>query len=620
MTTLNRDNSIDNFIINVAPDLPDTRDWNYKPALVNLKRFIDPPRNLHILNQEDEGACTGFGLAAVINYLNQQRGCMDKKASPRMLYEMAKIYDEWEGEEYSGSSCRGAIKGWDNMGVAEDQLWKYVPNDKGKLSIEAAKNARSTTIGAYFRLTHRISDFHSAINEAGVVYCSAKVHDGWSEKNLQDDVIKFNKKDKGGHSFAIIGYNDVGFWVQNSWGKSWGNDGLAIWTYEDWQKNIQDAWVLRLALETPQIWHKPNDRSMTNDQRVTASKGPSRGEIAGHFVHVDDGEFHEKDKYWSTLDDVKITTTNLEKSDKYDHVLFYFHGGLNKPSASANRIAAMKDVFKENRVYPYHFMYDTGLMEELKDVIFRKKRKVHDRAEGITSATDWLLEKITRIPGRALWREMKRGARSPFNIPGAGTKVIELFLKALEGNNKRRKIEGKNPIQIHIVGHSTGAIMGGWMLNRINQLNNVTLLRISSATLLAPAASTDFFDDYYLPLLSTAVTKFGIDNLDIQCLSEKLELDDTVGPYRKSLLYLVSRAFEESKKMPILGMKKFHNKFSHHNNLNLIYSNGINGREVRSYSETHGGFDNDIHSMNTILKRILTNDVKRLFVPEDLDY
>ena len=28
-----------------------------------------------------------------------------------MLYEMAKKYDEWEGEDYVGSSARGAIKG-----------------------------------------------------------------------------------------------------------------------------------------------------------------------------------------------------------------------------------------------------------------------------------------------------------------------------------------------------------------------------------------------------------------------------------------------------------------------------------------------------------------------------
>ena len=90
------DANISGYEVNVAPDLPDIRDWPYQPALVNLERHLDPPRNLHILDQKSEGACTGFGLAAVINYLNQQRQEFDLRVSARMLYEMAKRHDEWE--------------------------------------------------------------------------------------------------------------------------------------------------------------------------------------------------------------------------------------------------------------------------------------------------------------------------------------------------------------------------------------------------------------------------------------------------------------------------------------------------------------------------------------------
>ncbi len=433
------------------------------------------------------------------------------------------------------------------------------------------------------------------------------------------DTIQFSKEDKGGHAFAIVGYNEVGFWVQNSWGKEWGNDGLAIWTYEDWQQNIQDAWVLRLALSTPQIWHESNDVN-ANNTKATASKGPERGKIAGHFVHLDDGDFKQTGKYWSTLNDVKITTENLEKSDKYDHLLIYFHGGLNNPAASAKRISAMKDVFKANRIYPYHFMYDTGLMEELKDVIFRKKKDVSDRAEGITSATDWIIEKLSHIPGRALWREMKRGAKSPFNQSGAGTKVIELFANAIINNNKIRHQQGKTPFKIHIVGHSTGAIMAGWMLNRMNQMLAKKVVRIASTSLLAPAASLNNFTRNYMPVLTSSSSKFGIDKLYIYCLDKYLEKKDTVGPYRKSLLYLVSRAFEEKKKMPILGMQKHHDQLPKMKNMQLIYSQGENGSEIKSFSETHGGFDNDIKTMNDILLTVLNEIPRRAFTVSDLKY
>ena len=137
----------DGHILSALPDVPDLRDWPFEPSLGKLNRFIRPPSGLIILDQEREGACTGFALAAIINLLNQRRG--DKtRVSPRMLYEMAKRHDEWPGEGYAGSSCRGAIKGWYNMGVCRDSQWKYTENSPGELTVARAKDARKHTIGA----------------------------------------------------------------------------------------------------------------------------------------------------------------------------------------------------------------------------------------------------------------------------------------------------------------------------------------------------------------------------------------------------------------------------------------------------------------------------------------
>jgi hypothetical protein len=53
-----------------------------------------------ILNQGQEGACTGLGLATVANYLLRRRKIVSdpKPVSARMLYEMARRYDEWPGK------------------------------------------------------------------------------------------------------------------------------------------------------------------------------------------------------------------------------------------------------------------------------------------------------------------------------------------------------------------------------------------------------------------------------------------------------------------------------------------------------------------------------------------
>ncbi len=602
-------NSIGNVPLNTVPDIPDARDYFYQPPLITLRHAVDPPATLRILDQGDEGACTGFGLAAVINKLNHDRGS-DITVSPRMLYEMAKRYDSWPGEDYAGSSCRGAIKGWHSMGVCEDRLWKFQAGDKDRhLSIERAKNARSNTIGAYYRIRPNIVHMHGALNETSAIYVSANIHDGWSEKSVKRGVIRPRKKTIGAHAFAVVGYDETGFWIQNSWGDSWGKNGLAHWSYEDWQDNVLDAWVVRLALPTPQLWNREFKNKSQDKTTLFGSNGPRRSRIAGHFVHIDDGLFDNGGKYWSSLEDVRCTSSLVAKSDKYDHLLFYAHGGLNSVDDSARRIAALKDLFKANRIYPYHFMYDTGILEEIKDLVLGKKSRAEGMVGGVGDWLDQVVEHVTRRPGRALWREMKSDAEVSFTRSSrAGCRTLQSFLDALQAPSAK-------PKKIHLAGHSTGAILIAHLLRALEKMK--TKIRISSVSLLAPAASVALFESHYRPLLGGRRGKFGIDQLNIYNLSDKLEKNDNVAlVYRKSLLYLVSNAFEEEKGEPILGMQKFAEDIDRHRKMEFITCPD----RSRSMSKSHGGFDNDTKTMNDLVKTILGQAPKRKFEDSDLDY
>ncbi len=46
--------------LNATPDVPDFRDYIYEPALIQLRPAMEPPQDLHILDQHSEGACTGL--------------------------------------------------------------------------------------------------------------------------------------------------------------------------------------------------------------------------------------------------------------------------------------------------------------------------------------------------------------------------------------------------------------------------------------------------------------------------------------------------------------------------------------------------------------------------------
>lgn len=82
-------------IFDARPDRVDYRDRRYAPPLVSLPpQYPDPSfittfladyTKIHklVLDQGAEGACTGFGLAAVINYLNWRKHLEEVKQRGR---------------------------------------------------------------------------------------------------------------------------------------------------------------------------------------------------------------------------------------------------------------------------------------------------------------------------------------------------------------------------------------------------------------------------------------------------------------------------------------------------------------------------------------------------------
>ena len=266
--------------LDVRPDDTDARDYPFRPSLALLPKTLDHRRYAPVLDQQTEGACVGFALATVINVSQtmrqrtsspRTRATKPDPVSMRMLYEMGRRYDEWKGEDYEGTSLRGAMKGWHKHGVTTDRLWKYKtapssPPDR-QLTPERAADARRRPIGAYYRIVDSdVSQVQAALVEGDAVLASAWVHAGWQPEKLRRRGAGLPKQivprtsQLGLHAFAIVGYTPEGFIIQNSWGKDWGSQGYALLGYDDWFESRQDAWVARPGPETrdsagaPQIY------------------------------------------------------------------------------------------------------------------------------------------------------------------------------------------------------------------------------------------------------------------------------------------------------------------------------------------------------------------------------
>ena len=156
---------------------------------------------------------------------------------------------------------------------------------------------------------------------------------------------------------------------------------------------------------------------------------------------------------------------------------------------------------------------------------------------------------------------------------------------------------------------------------------------------MAPAISIDLFKRKFLPLI-----EYNSDlNPTLYVLSDKGERDDDVGPYGKSLLYLVSNAFERTRETPLLGMEKFINSANRELDKKYIdtdvakllkkdfkgwprlviageaAANRQIGADI-SRSDSHGGFDNDSFTLNSVLFRILGKRPTRKFDARDLQF
>jgi hypothetical protein len=566
---------------NVRPDAIDLRDWEYRPNIA-----LAPPDTLFpndpraVKQQGDSNACTGFALATVIEYLLERSPRPAEEISGFMLYSMARRYDEWAEDDTadSGSSLRGALKGWGRHGASASRLWT-------KLRMPAASNvpdedwwldAVKRPIGAYYRIApENVRDIHVALKEVGAVYASALTHRGWDElagrkrtpAPTSVEAIPVIEEHRGaadqGHAFAIVGYTRRGFIVQNSWGMTWGRGGFAVLPYTDWLRNAMDCWVVQLGVMTVEHESVSRAPSLRVDKsgRAVVSSNPTLAdhEISPFVVNMEnEGRLSERGRFRTNDDDlhalfathmrVASELWGLKAADTMD-VAIYAHGGLTDEDAAAETARAWIPHLYSHRIFPIFLMWETGAVETLGNLF---EDAVHGEAElgpargGFKERfKDWLderLEGLARLPGSKLWGEMKQNAAALAGHADAGAvKLLELF--------SSRSLRAYLPrLRVHLVGHSAGAIVHSHLGARALRQR----LDVATISLLAPAVRLDVFD----ALLGNALVERRIRVLVANLTDAAERSDDTCSPYGHSLLYLVARSFEDRQETPLVGMEK----------------------------------------------------------------
>jgi hypothetical protein len=161
--------------------------------------------------------------------------------------------------------------------------------------------------------------------------------------------------------------------------------------------------------------------------------------------------------------------------------------------------------------------------------------------------------------------------------------------------------------KLHLVAHSAGAIVLGYLLSALGRFN-LNQVELGTIHLMAPACTVAFFKEHYEPYLTGKGAMKLQDSIYLYNLTDQLEQDDTVSAnipllpsYSRSLLYLVSRAYEQVPSTPLAGMQAYAREMPSHSKLEIAYSNGGGGKTA---SRSHGGFDNDAATLGTIMSSI----------------
>ena len=238
---------------------PDTVDPRDHPMFARHLALTTPPRRAQtssgmppVVDQGNEGACTGNGLASMFDYYHPNRPV----SARRFIYANELIAEGTWGTD-AGAMPRDGLKVLKNIGVPPESLCKYRPGYDFKVrpSKAAYTAAAAHKIGGYTAL-FSVDEVVAAIAAHTPVGIGAALFKQFeSDEAANTGVITLpapGERDIGGHFFVACDYDlDANIAIcRNSWGP-WGMPTkLGYFTlpllYLANRKITSDMWTMRL--------------------------------------------------------------------------------------------------------------------------------------------------------------------------------------------------------------------------------------------------------------------------------------------------------------------------------------------------------------------------------------
>jgi C1A family cysteine protease len=210
-----------------------------------------------IMEQGDIDACVPNCISTVYYYNTFKQGnYLNFRISRLFLYYyVRKEYNELSDD--GGARIIDCIKILEKSGVPPEMTHPY--HDK---FIYKEPNETSTKLAKYCKLLGfkeiKRNKIKKRIIENNLVICGIKIYENFNNKNTiitgHVNLPKSEEKLLGGHSIIIVGYDEKNYIFLNSWGKSWGDNGIGYLPFEYIENyNLSDEFFIITKISNPII-------------------------------------------------------------------------------------------------------------------------------------------------------------------------------------------------------------------------------------------------------------------------------------------------------------------------------------------------------------------------------
>ena len=216
------------------PSKKDLRNYKIRATasqIDNLPDEFELPKYSFIKNQGSVGSCVPHVISEILEYHNHGQN----KLSTNFLYGIKReLCDDLSQGMYLSDACKIATKYGDMLesdcpgNVEIPHAWYEA--ESAYANVEKMERAYTFRLSSYFTCKTN-NDIKVALQNYGPVAACIDWYQGCRAKN--DGTFIYNIKRKSTyHCIMIYGWNKNGFLCQNSFGKSWGNEGCFILPYD----------------------------------------------------------------------------------------------------------------------------------------------------------------------------------------------------------------------------------------------------------------------------------------------------------------------------------------------------------------------------------------------------